>query len=95
MIRKPKSRGKHNAVSRQGLAAAMGMADVSMRKAISRARREGLVIINDQDGRGYYRSDDITDIKRQRDQMHHCAMSLLAREKHLNARIKAAETAKV
>ena len=87
--------GKNNAVSRQGLAAAMGMTDMSMRKAISQARREGLVIINDQDGRGYYRSDDIKDIKRQRDQTHHRAMSLLAQEKHLNARIKAAETANV
>lgn len=82
-------KGKTNAVSRQRLASLMQCGDREMREAIRLARQEGLVIINDQDGKGYYCSDDVKDIKRQRDQTYHRAMSLLVQAKHLNARLPA------
>jgi len=83
--------GRTNAISREALANKLNLSDRKMRQAVSLARREGLVIINDQGGSGYYRSDDVTDIRRQLNQTHHRALALLAQEKHLKDRIKAAE----
>lgn len=83
--------GRDKTVSRSDLAKRMNMSDRHMRAAVSLARREGLVIINDQNGRGYYRSEDIRDMQRQLNQTHNRALSLLAQEKYLKARIKAQE----
>ena len=83
--------GRNNAISREELAEKMSMDDRRMRAAVSRARREGIVIINDQGGRGYYRTDDVTDMRRQLNQTHNRALSLLAQERHLKDRIMAAE----
>ena len=83
--------GRTNAISRESLADKLNLSDRKMRMAVSLARREGLVIINDQGGDGYYRSDDVTDIRRQLNQTHNRALALLAQEKHLKDRIKAAE----
>jgi len=85
--------GAENAISRDKLAAALGVPDRLMRAAVSRARQDGIVIINDQTGRGYYRSDDVADLRRQLRQTHSRAVSLLAQERHLSARIRAAEAA--
>ena len=79
--------GRENAISREELAKKIGTTDRRMRAVVSRARREGLIIINDQSGGGYYRSDDIGDLQRQLRQTHHRALSLLAQEKHLRQRI--------
>lgn len=49
--------GKENAVSRQFLSLLLGTSDREMRKAINAARRDGHVICNTQDGRGYFRSE--------------------------------------
>ena len=87
--------GRMNAISREELANKLNLSDRHMRQAVSLARREGLVIINDQGGSGYYRSDDVTDIRRQLNQTHHRALALLAQEKHLKDRIKAAEGANI
>ena len=81
--------GRDHAISRERLAELLAVADRTMREMISRARREGLVIINDQRGGGYYRSDDIEDLNRQLTQTHNRALKLLVQEKHLRERIRA------
>lgn len=57
--------GRENAVSRNYLCYLTGLIDRRMRKEISRAKVAVAVICNRQDGRGYYQSDDIQDIKDQ------------------------------
>lgn len=84
--------GRENAISRAKLAERIQLSDRSMREAISNARRDGLIIINDQTpAGGYYQTNDVADMKRQLRQIHNRAMSLLAQEKHLRHRIKAIE----
>ncbi len=46
--------GKANAISRSALALRLGLTDRQMRRALERARGDGLIVINDCDGRGYY-----------------------------------------
>lgn len=46
--------GRDNAVTRSYLAAVTGLRDRQIRDAIAKARRDN-VIINTQDGKGYYR----------------------------------------
>lgn len=55
--------GKENAVTREYLAAKTGLPDRQVRKAIEEIRRNHIVL-NDQDGKGYYRSYDLDDIER-------------------------------
>ena len=80
--------GRENAISRAELAARLYLSDRQMRRAVSQARREGLCIINDQTGGGYYRSDNADDLKRQLRSTHNRALSLLRQEKYLKERIK-------
>lgn len=55
--------GKENAISRDKLAAKVGCSDRTMRDLINKARRK-VVIINLQNGSGYYRptDDDAEDV---------------------------------
>lgn len=55
--------GKENAISRDKLAAKVGCSDRTMRDLINKARRK-VVIINLQNGSGYYRptDDDVEDV---------------------------------
>lgn len=55
--------GKENAVTREYLTAKTGLPDRQVRKAIEEIRRNHIVL-NDQDGKGYYRSYDLDDIER-------------------------------
>lgn len=55
--------GKENAVTREYLTARTGLPDRQVRKAIEEIRRNH-IILNDQDGKGYYRSYDLDDIER-------------------------------
>lgn len=57
--------GKENAVDRAHLCGLLKMSDRDVRRAISEAREDGLVIVNSCDGRGYYQTEDIGDIRRQ------------------------------
>lgn len=57
--------GKENAVTRAHLRAATGLPDRKIREEIEQARRRGAIIINAQDGAGYYQSEDIKDIAKQ------------------------------
>ena len=83
--------GRDNAISRAALATALGLTDRGARQLVSKARRDGMVIINAQDGKGYYRTRDANALRRQLAQTHHRALSLLAQEKHIKAAIRAAE----
>lgn len=55
--------GKENAVTRETLCAMTGMNDRAVRSEIERLRRE-YVILNDQDGKGYYLSKDAQEVQR-------------------------------
>jgi len=81
---------KEKAVSRVFLSTLLGASDRDVRKAIQMARTEGYIIINTQDGRGYYRSDDIDDIERQYRQNDRRAKSILVQQKHLRRLLKEA-----
>lgn len=82
--------GEKNAVTRAELSRILGMRDRPLRELIERARREGAIIINRQNGRGYYLSDDLTDIERQYRADRARALSILARCKHMRRTLKAA-----
>ena len=70
--------GKDRAVTREYLAARTGLPDRLVRKAIEEARRSH-IILNDQDGKGYYRSYDLDDIDRFYRQERARALAVLAR----------------
>ncbi|EQB20038.1 hypothetical protein UNSWDHB_2624 [Dehalobacter sp. UNSWDHB] len=82
--------GKENAVTRERLCAVTGLPDRKIREEIERARRKGVIIINAQDGAGYYASEDLRDIARQYQQNERRALSILAQQKHLRKRLKEA-----
>ena len=82
--------GKENAITRDRLCTVTGLPDRKVREEIEQARRRGAIIINAQDGAGYYRSDDIRDIARQYKTNERRALSILAQQKHLRKRLKAA-----
>lgn len=82
--------GREHAIKRGSLCAKVGMSDRKVRKMIELARSLGFIIINEQDGAGYYQSDDLNEIERQYRQDTARAMSILARRKELRRRLKAA-----
>jgi len=53
--------GKENAITREQLCIRLKQPDRTVRKMIAEARLEGAIIINAQDGAGYYLSDDPAD----------------------------------
>lgn len=82
--------GRENAITREGLRLATGKPDRKIREEIEQARREGHIIINDQSGIGYYRTDDLDEIGRQYRQNKRRALSILSQQKHMRRRLKAA-----
>lgn len=82
--------GKANAIGRRALAAEMDMRDRDVRKLIEKARNEGHLILNDQDGKGYYLPDSTDDLVRQYKQDTNRAMSILTRRKHIRNALKEA-----
>lgn len=82
--------GRENAVTRSHLRTVTGFTDRKVREQIEQARRKGAIIINTQDGAGYYQSEDIRDIAKQYTQNERRALSILAQQKHLRKRLKAA-----
>lgn len=69
-------------ITRSELARVYG-SDRAGRKFIEQARRAGTVIVNQQDGRGYYRpsNDDVDAVLHQLKSTHSRAMALLKQEK--------------
>jgi hypothetical protein len=81
--------GHENAISRERLCAIMGKPDREIRKLIEAARNSGAIIINKQDGRGYYQTIDLAEIEKQYRQDTARAMSILARRKTARKILKA------
>lgn len=82
--------GREHAIKHGALCAKVGMGYRKVRKMIELARSLGFIIINEQNGAGYYQSDDLDEIERQYKQDTARAMSILARRKELSRRLKAA-----
>lgn len=82
--------GKENAITRKQLRHMSGKSDRDVRQDIEDARRVGCIIINNQDGKGCYRTDDLDEIKRQYYQNRSRAMSILVQQKFLRKRLKEA-----
>ena len=80
---------KETAISRAELAASAGYCDRFVRRIIARLREKGYMIVNRQDGSGYYISDDIDEIERQYWQDRKRALSILKRQKELRKILKA------
>ena len=55
--------GRNNAVKRADLVSMIGASDRLVRRMIEDARQSGIVIINMQDGRGYYRPEKREDLE--------------------------------
>lgn len=55
--------GRNNAVKRADLVSMIGASDRLVRRMIEDARQSGVVIINMQDGRGYYRPEKREDLE--------------------------------
>lgn len=86
--------GRENAVTREQLVERLRMPDRKVRNLIEDARREGALIVNAQDGAGYYISEDLTELHRQYRSNHSRAMSILVQQKYLRRKIKELESAK-
>ena len=82
--------GRHNAIPRESLAMKLGLGDRHMRKIIEEARNEGLIILCECNGRGYYQSDDMDEIHSQYIQDTNRAMAILKRRKAMRQLLKAA-----
>ena len=84
--------GKKNAISRTELRYIAQLNDRAMRELIEQERRNGAIILNLQDGRGYYRPapDELDDVLRQYKQNDRRAMSILVQQKHLRRALKQA-----
>lgn len=82
--------GRRNAISREALAEKLGISDRRMRIAIEEARSEGLIILCECNGRGYYQSDDLNEIQCQYIQDTNRAMAILKRSQPMRQLLKAA-----
>lgn len=82
--------GKENAVKRETLVQLTGLTDRKVRQEIENARHGGTIIINNQDGRGYFIPTDIEDIEKQYRANKRRALSVLNYQKYLRRELKAA-----
>lgn len=75
--------GKDNARSRTWLMQSLDMTDRQVRRMIGRLKDDGLVIVNDRDGNGYYVTDDLDEIQREYRAVTSMAMALLKRRTNI------------
>ena len=80
--------GSDNAKTREQLCRLTGMSDRAVRSEIEKLRNDGVIIINRQDGKGYYISEDPVEMERQYKQNYARAMSILKQQKHLRRKMK-------
>lgn len=83
--------GPKNAVTRDELKRLTGLSDRKNRELIEQARNEGHIIVNRQDGKGYYLTNRPEDIKAQMERNRHRALSILVQQKHLKKALKEVE----
>lgn len=71
--------GKENAIKNEELQRVTGLDNRTVRRAVSDARKRGVVILNMQDGRGYYQptDDERTEVEMYYFQEHSRAMNNL------------------
>ena len=82
--------GKDKAIDRFALAEKVGLPDRQARKCIEELRGHSYIILNDQDGKGYYRSYDADDIYRAFRQERSRALAILRRMKEMRRVLKGA-----
>lgn len=82
--------GHEKAVTRETLCQLTGMNDRAVRQRIENAQRSGTVILNLQDGAGYFQSDDIEEMHLYYRQEKSRALSMLAKQKGIRRRLKEA-----
>ena len=82
--------GRRNAVGRKALAKKLHMSDRKMREAIEEARNDGVIILCECNGRGYYQSSDLDEISHQYRQDTSRAMAILRRRKPMQDLLRAA-----
>ena len=84
--------GKANAISRTELRYRAQLNDRAMRELIEQERRNGAIILNLQDGRGYYRPapDEMDDVAQQYRQIKGRIESFSIQQKHLRRALKQA-----
>ena len=75
--------GRENAVTRQQLCEKLGKGDRAVRQMIETARNEGALIINSQDGKGYFMAVSDSDVLAQYNRNKARALSILMQQKHL------------
>lgn len=80
--------GKENAISRDALSMKLFLADRTVRMLIQEARERGEVILNDQDGAGYYTTRDVGQLERQYRTNRNRALSILRQQRGLRLRIR-------
>jgi biotin operon repressor len=82
--------GHENAIPRARLAAVLGVSDRRCRRLVQEARDAGAIILNRQDGRGYYLATaaDVEDLQRQYRQDTSRAMAILKRRKTIRGILK-------
>lgn len=80
--------GKESSITASELSDLLHIPTRKVRKMIEECRRSGIIIINDQDGKGYYKSDKKEDIERQMRQNHSRAMAILVQQKHLRKKLR-------
>ena len=85
------AKGKENAISRQELCTLLALPDRTVRKLIQEARDRGEIILNAQDGAGYYTSNDVGELERQYNTNKNRAMSILRQQRHIRRRLRALE----
>lgn len=83
-------KGKQNAIPGSRLCELTGLSDRKVRAEIETLRREGHIIVNLQDGNGYFIPTEIEDIRRQYIQNDRRAKSILVQQKKMRAILKAA-----
>ena len=81
--------GKENAIRRRELVALTGLDDRTVRRAIQDLRRT-YIILNDQDGQGYYRTYDLDKLQRAWRQERSRALAILAGMKPMRTLLKGA-----
>ena len=83
------AKGRENAVKRDELVRILNLPDRVVRKMIQDARDRGEVILNAQDGAGYYTSDDVGELERQYNTNRRRALSILRQQTHIRRRVDA------
>lgn len=84
-------KGKENAISRNDLVYLLNLPDRRVRRLIQDARDRGELILNAQDGKGYYTSDDEGELKRQYRTNNNRARAILRQQKYIRKRLREIE----